>query len=159
MAGNLLFVGGTTDCPLKGLGATQQNLVVGDTLVKLSGGQATLKIPLLRDPIFNLGNGIYVNTWDIIKGVIFGVLTKFGVEPMFKSKSKKSKDAFKNGFVVGGAIGGLESAMDGVESVVHDTTEGLVPDTTDLTHNLFQGVLVQGAVAGLTNALLTWAKV
>lgn len=153
MARDILFVGGTTDCPLRGVGATEQSLVVGNKVVRVAGGQA-VTLGLISDNFIDFGYGISLSIKDVLKGIVLGVLTKVGIEPMFKAKARKAKTAFKNGFIVGGVVGGLEDVIDAGVGVV----ENEPMDVTPLTKELFQSILVQGGIAGLTNALLTWAK-
>lgn len=131
----------------------KQFLTVGNTLATLDSNGRVISASILTDPIFNLGNGISLTPWDVIKGVIFGFLTKFGVERIFDAKAKTMGGGFRNGFVVGGLVGGLEKVVDEAELF----TEGAqAPEP--LAHAIFQGVLVQGGIAGLVNALLTLAR-
>ena len=129
-----------------------QFITTANSIVKLNSRGNVVSFGLLTEPIAGLNFfGISIAPWDIIKGLIFGLATRFGVEPMFKAKSTKMSTGFKHGFAVGGLLGGLESVLDQTAFIIDQG----VTDYTTLTHEIFQGILLQGGIAGLTNALLT----
>ena len=129
---------------------TSTNNVVG-----LNSLGNVISLGFWTDPIAGVNFfGIFVTPIDIIKGVIFGVATRFGVERMFKAKNTKMSTGFKNGFVVGGLIGGAEAVIDAAIAPI----DAGVTDYTQLTHEIFQSILLQGGIAGITNALLTKVK-
>lgn len=126
---------------------TSTNNVVG-----LSSQGNVVSLGFWTDPIAGVNFfGIAVTPIDIIKGVVFGLATRFAVQPLLKApKPTKMSVGFKNGFVVGGLIGGAEAVMDTVGAYA----DAGITDYSRLTNDVFS-ILLQGGIAGLTNALLT----
>lgn len=160
MANDYLMVGGPVNCPHAGENAVKQIMIAGAGYATLNGQGRVLSFgatDVLYQRLFDFGYGIYMAPWDIIKGVIYGVGTK-GVEMLFKYKDRSLAKSFRNGFVTGGLLGGTEKVLDRSMELASGQTMYQGETTANaLQHETFQGVLVQGGIAGLVNLLLTWA--
>ncbi|MFQ5621625.1 MAG: hypothetical protein ACE5FT_07360, partial [Candidatus Nanoarchaeia archaeon] len=145
--------------------STPQYLAVGQNLVRVEttqGGAIAAPVggpidPLLYTYIGDYASGLFFSPWDIIKGIVLGVITKGAEKAMDVKYNRKGKytKALRNGFIVGGVAGGFEGIVDNVAFLIN----GRAIEIRDITHEAFQGILIQGLIAGLTNVALTWSGV
>ena len=156
---DMLFVGSGESVPCKpcvrGLidhPSGTQFITSTNKVVGLSYQGTIVSLGFWTDPIAGIDFfGVAVTPIDIVKGIVFGIATRFAVQPLLKvEKPRKMSTGFKNGFIVGGLIGGAESMMDTMGAYA----DAGITDYSRLTGDVFS-ILLQGGIAGITNALLT----